>query len=62
MLGGGFPKGSLIMIDGASGSGKSALCQRFSYGLLDNKNTVTYVSTQLTTQNFIRQMKSLITQ
>lgn len=59
MLGGGFPKGSLIMIDGPSGSGKSALCQRFSYGLLDNKNTVTYVSTQLTTQNFIRQMKSL---
>ncbi|CAG0961568.1 partial DNA repair protein RadA, partial [Flavobacteriales bacterium] len=51
MLGGGFPKGSLIMIDGPSGSGKSALCQRFAYGLLDNKNTVTYISTQLTTKN-----------
>jgi flagellar protein FlaH len=59
MLGGGFPKGSLIMIDGPSGSGKSALCQRFAYGLLDNKITVTYVSTQLTTKNFIRQMNSL---
>jgi flagellar protein FlaH len=59
MLGGGFPKGSLIMIDGPSGSGKSALCQRFAYGLLDNKTTVTYVSTQLTTKNFIRQMNSL---
>jgi flagellar protein FlaH len=59
MLGGGFPKGSLIMIDGPSGSGKSALCQRFAYGLLDNKATVTYVSTQLTTKNFIRQMNSL---
>ena len=59
MLGGGFPKGSLIMIDGPSGSGKSALCQRFAFGLLDNKNTVTYISTQLTTKNFIAQMKSL---
>jgi len=59
MLGGGFPKGSFIMIDGPSGSGKSALCQRFAYGLLDNKTTVTHVSTQLTTKNFIRQMNSL---
>ncbi len=59
MLGGGFPRGSLIMIDGPSGSGKSALCQRFSFGLLDNKSTVTYISTQLTTKNFIRQMNSL---
>jgi flagellar protein FlaH len=59
MLGGGFPIGSLIMIDGPSGSGKSALCQRFAFGLLDNKTTVTYVSTQLTTKNFIRQMNSL---
>lgn len=59
MLGGGFPKGSLIMIDGPSGSGKSALCQRFAFGLLDSKITVTYVSTQLTTKNFIRQMNSL---
>jgi flagellar protein FlaH len=59
MLGGGFPKGSLIMIDGPSGSGKSALCQRFAFGLLDNKTTVTYVSTQLTTKSFLRQMNSL---
>ncbi len=59
MLGGGFPKGSLIMIDGPSGSGKSALCERFAFGLLDNKHTVTYISTQLTTKNFIRQMNSL---
>jgi flagellar protein FlaH len=59
MLGGGFPKGSLIMIDGPSGSGKSALCQRFAFGLLDHKATVTYVSTQMTTKNFIRQMNSL---
>ena len=59
MLGGGFPKGALVVIDGPNGSGKSALCQRFAFGLLDNKNTVTYISTQMTTKNFIRQMNSL---
>lgn len=59
MLGGGFPKGALVVIDGQTGSGKSALSQRFAFGLLDNKNTVTYISTQLTTKNFIRQMNSL---
>lgn len=59
MLGGGFPKGAMVLIDGPNGSGKSVLCQRFAYGLLDNKNTVTYISTQLTTKNFIRQMNSL---
>lgn len=59
MLGGGFPKGSMIVIDGPTGSGKSALCERFSFGLLDNKTTVTYISTQMTTKSFIRQMNSL---
>ncbi len=59
MLGGGFPKGALVVIDGPTGSGKSAVGQRIAFGLLDNKNTVTYISTQLTTKNFIRQMNSL---
>lgn len=59
MLGGGFPKGTMVLINGPNGSGKSVLCQRFAFGLLDNKNTVTYISTQSTTKNFIRQMVSL---
>ncbi|NJD76796.1 MAG: ATPase [Candidatus Methanoperedens sp.] len=59
MLGGGFPKGALVVLDGPTGSGKSAISQRIAFGLLDNKNTVTYISTQLTTKNFIRQMNSL---
>ncbi|MCX9013965.1 MAG: ATPase [Candidatus Methanoperedens sp.] len=59
MLGGSLPKGTMLLMTGPHGSGKSVLSQRFAYGLLDNKNTVTYISTQLTTKNFIRQMVSL---
>ncbi|MFU8767315.1 MAG: ATPase domain-containing protein [Candidatus Methanoperedens sp.] len=59
MLGGSLPKGTMLLMTGPHGSGKSVLGQRFAYGLLDNKNTVTYISTQLTTKNFIRQMVSL---
>ncbi len=59
MLGGGFPKGAIVLINGPNGAGKSVLCQRFAFGLLDNKHTVTFVSTQSTTKTFIRQMISL---
>ena len=59
MLGNGFPKGTMLLMTGSHGSGKSVLSQRFAFGLLDNKHTVTYISTQLTTKNFIRQMVSL---
>jgi flagellar protein FlaH len=58
-LGGGFPNGSLVLIDGEHGSGKSVLLQRLIYGLLENGHSVTYLSTQLTTRDFISQMYSL---
>ena len=58
-LGGGFPPGSIIMIEGSGGSGKSTVCQRLAYGLLENASSVTYISTQLTTKGFINQMHSL---
>ncbi len=58
-LGGGFPSGSLILIDGEHGSGKSVLLQRIAYGLLENGHGVTFISTQLTTRDFISQMYSL---
>ncbi|MFH1322980.1 MAG: hypothetical protein ABIH80_03990 [Methanobacteriota archaeon] len=41
-LGGGFPPGSIIVIEGGSGSGKSTVCQRLAYGLMENGSTVTY--------------------
>ncbi len=58
-LGGGIPVGTIGLIKGEHGSGKSVVCQRITYGLLRNDVSVTYVSTQLTTSDFISQMLSL---
>lgn len=58
-LGGGFPAGSLVVIEGGSGSGKSSITQRLSYGLNENDISVTFVSTQMTTKGFINQMYSM---
>ncbi|CAD7770131.1 Putative flagella-related protein H [Candidatus Methanoperedenaceae archaeon GB50] len=58
-LGGGFPKGSLVLFEGGNGSGKSSICQRIAYGLLKNDHTVTFISTTLSTKGFISQMYSM---
>ena len=58
-LGGGIPKGSLIIAEGEEGSGKSILSQRITYGALVNGYTVTYISTEMTILDFVRQMDSL---
>ncbi|MDW5562864.1 MAG: ATPase domain-containing protein [Methanomassiliicoccus sp.] len=58
-MGGGLPRGSTMLIEGAEGSGRSALCQRILYGLLQNGHTATFVSTELTLRDFIDQMYSL---
>lgn len=58
-LGGGFPRGSLVLVEGTSGSGKSITGQRICFGLLENDVSVTYISTQLTTKGFIFQMQAL---
>ena len=57
--GGGFPTGSLVVIEGGSGGGKSTICQRISYGLIEGGTSVTFISTQLTTKGYINQMYSL---
>ncbi|WP_461863384.1 archaellum protein ArlH [Thermococcus sp.] len=58
-LGGGIPSGSIILIEGDRGTGKSILSQRLLYGLLRNGHTASYVSSQYTTPEFINQMESL---
>ncbi|TQQ81027.1 ATPase [Halonotius terrestris] len=58
-LGGGFPPGSIVLIEGDYGAGKSALSQRFSYGFVEEGTTVTMLSTELTVSGFIDQMHSL---
>jgi flagellar protein FlaH len=58
-LGGGVPPGSIILVEGDYGSGKSAMSQRFAYGLCDEGYTVTMLSTELTVGSFLEQMNSL---
>jgi len=54
-----IPSASIMLIEGRDGSGKSVLSQRLSYGFLINGYTVTYISTELTTKEFLDQMKAL---
>ncbi|MHB8587136.1 MAG: archaellum protein ArlH [Thermoplasmatota archaeon] len=58
-LGGGLPEGSLVVIEGEFGAGKSILLQRLLYGLVENETSVSLVSTELTTMQFIQQMYSI---
>jgi flagellar protein FlaH len=58
-LGGGLPPGSIVLIEGDYGAGKSAISQRFSYGLCEENHTVTLLSTELTVGSFLEQMHSL---
>jgi flagellar protein FlaH len=58
-LGGGFPKGAIVLMVGKHGAGKSAVSQRLLYGFLKNGHSVTMVSTEFTTKAFLDQMKSL---
>ncbi len=58
-LGAGIPKGSILLLEGKYGAGKSAILQRLTYGFLKNGVTVTYISTELTAKGFIEQMRSL---
>ncbi|MEM4499928.1 MAG: ATPase domain-containing protein [Candidatus Woesearchaeota archaeon] len=58
-LGNGLPSNSIILIEGPDGGGKSILCERFTYGFLENKITVTFISTEMNTADFINQMDSL---
>lgn len=58
-MGGGLPRGAIMVIEAPYGAGKSIVSQRMMYGLLANGHTVGTVSTELTTLGFIDQMKSL---
>jgi flagellar protein FlaH len=59
LLGDGFPVGSIILIEGEEGGGKTLLCWRICYGALKNGLSVTYLSREHTTRAFIQHMHSL---
>jgi flagellar protein FlaH len=58
-FGGGIPAGTLGLIEGPQGAGKSALAQRFVYGFCETGVATTYVTPELTAGEFIAQMQSL---
>ncbi len=58
-LGGGIPVGSIVLLEGEDGSGKSAFSQRFTYGLCDTGTTVCYLTHELDLMGFLDQMSSL---
>lgn len=58
-LGGGLPTGSIALITGRYGAGKSVISQRLAHGLCANGASVTYLSTELTVGGFLDQMNSL---
>lgn len=58
-FGGGLPQGSLVLLEGEHGSGKSVITQRFCKGLCNAGTYVTYVSIEDRAADFVGQMRSL---
>ncbi|WP_456365634.1 ATPase domain-containing protein [Thermococcus sp.] len=58
-LGGGIPAGSIMLLEGDRGTGKSIFVQRLLYGFLMNGYRASYVSSQYTTVEYIKQMESI---
>lgn len=54
-----IPEGSLVLLEGEEGTGKSIFCQRFCFAFLKNGHTCSYVSTQYTVKTFLRQVSSV---
>ena len=58
-LGGGIPIGSLTLIEGENDTGKSVMCQQFTYGSLMQGHCVAYYTTENTIRSLLSQMESL---
>ncbi|MCB9451235.1 MAG: flagellar accessory protein FlaH [Anaerolineaceae bacterium] len=58
-LGGGIPAGSLVLIEGSSGAGKSVLSQQILKGSLAGGNSATLFTTENTVKSLVSQMASI---
>jgi len=58
-MGGGIPLGSLTLIEGISGAGKSVLSQQLIWGSLENAFTVVLFTSENTVKSLVTQMQSL---
>ena len=58
-LGGGIPLGAVALIEGTSASGKSVLCQHYSYAALSSRSQVAYFTFENSEESLTNQMKSI---
>lgn len=58
-IGTGIPAGSLMLVEGEDGAGKSIVSQRLLYSFLKNGHSATYICSELTTKDFLNQMRSI---
>jgi len=58
-MGAKIPNRSLGILAGPIGSGKSLICQRLIYGMLEHGAKIVVVTTELTTRGWIEQMHSV---
>lgn len=58
-LGSGIPIGSLTLVEGASGAGKSVLCQHLTYGALVDGHGAVYFTSDEAGRGIANQMKSI---
>jgi len=58
-MGGGIPLGAVALIEGTSASGKSVLCQHYSYAALSSRSRVAYFTFENSEESLANQMKSI---
>ncbi|MFW5691005.1 MAG: ATPase domain-containing protein [Chloroflexota bacterium] len=58
-MGGGIPAGTLTLIEGSSGAGKSVLSQQIIWGALQDGFTVSLFTSESTVKSLLRQMNSI---
>ena len=58
-MGGGIPQGSLTLVEGKHGTGKSVFCQHLVHSALDSRKSVAFYSSETSSPSLISQMSSL---
>ena len=58
-MGGGIPWGSLTLVEGKHGTGKSVLCQHLAFSALRSGSSVAYYSSEIASPSLISQMSSM---
>jgi len=58
-MGGGIPLGSLTLVEGSSGAGKSVLSQQMIFGSLNDSFTLSLFTSENNVKSLVKQMRSL---